>query len=133
MHLVESFLEGGKYRTDVWAATERVLRPMLKLKKKKPTLVHRFVSLIDRCAQRGFDRMPANVIRHEGNGVYAIGDRHGPLLRASGFFDEGHDKPTFVLMDFYEKHGQKLREPERGRIAEVARIRDQREWVKVNK
>lgn len=132
MHLVEVFREGGKYRTDVWAATERVLRPMLKLAKKKATLVHRFVSLIDKCAQRGFDRMPANVIRHEGNGVYAIGDRHGPLLRASGFYDEGHDKPTFVLMDFYEKHGQKSTETEKEGIAEVARIRDQRTWVKVN-
>jgi len=132
MHQVEPVLEGSEYQTDVWMATDRVLREMEKLSKKKPLLVHRFGSLIKKCARRGFDRVPANLIRHEGDGVYAIGDRHGPLLRASGFYAAEQPKQTFVIMDFYEKHGQKLRETEKQRIAQVAEIRDKRQWVRVS-
>jgi hypothetical protein len=132
MHEVEPFLEGSEYQTDVWAATDRVLDEMDKLRKKKAVLVARFLKLLERCARTGFDQLPTNVIRHEGNGVYAIGDRQGPLLRASGFYEERQKKQTFILMDFYEKHGQKLRGNERDRIAKVAQIRDDDDWVRTS-
>jgi len=133
MHEVEPFLEGSEYQTDVWAASDRVLDEMDKLRKKKAVLVARFVKLIERCARTGFDQLPTNVIRHEGNGVYAIGDRQGPLLRASGFYDERQKKQTFILMDFYEKHGQKMRRTEKERISQVAQVRDNREWIRVSR
>jgi glutamate dehydrogenase/leucine dehydrogenase len=132
MHEVEPVLEGSEYQTDVWAATERVLVAMEKLRKKKALLVDRFFKLIKKCAVAGFGNVPTNLVRHEGNGVYAIGDRHGPLLRASGFYLEGQAKQTFVIMDFYEKHGQKPREAEKERIVQVAQIRDKRQWVRVS-
>jgi len=129
--LVEGLFEGTAYLTDVWAATDRVVRPIRKLAKKKGAQVLRFMKLLQRCAEHGFERMPAGVVRHEGKAVYAIGDRYGPLLRASGFYVEGQKKRTFVIMDFYEKHGQKARTTEQERNAEIARIREQGEWTKV--
>ena len=132
MHEVEPVLEGSEYQTDVWAATERVLVAMEKLRKKKALLVDRFFKLIKKCAVASFGNVPTNLVRYEGNGVYAIGDRHGPLLRASGFYVDGQAKQTFVIMDFYEKHGQKPREAEKERIVQVAQIRDKRQWVRVS-
>ena len=54
MHEVEPVLEGSEYQTDVWAATERVLVAMEKLRKKKALLVDRFFKLIKKCAVAGF-------------------------------------------------------------------------------
>lgn len=128
MYLVEGFPVGGEYLTNVWAATSRVLAPMLKLQKRKPALVSRFVMLIGRCAKVGFDNCP-KAVRYERHGVYAFGDRHGSLLRAAGFYVEEKEKQTFLMMGFYEKHGQSMRGNEGDLIVEVKNIRDNGEWV----
>jgi hypothetical protein len=130
MHRVEVYLEGVEYATDVWAATDRVLAPMEKLARRKGVLVARFEALLERCAKVGFDRLPVNVIKHYEDGVYGIGERKGPLLRALGFYASGQARQTFVLMDFYEKHGQHNRPIDDERICEVVRIRRSHDWVK---
>lgn len=127
MHSVESFRVGDEYVTDVWAATNRVLAPIKKLQKKKRGIVNRLMMLIDRCAKCGFDDCP-KVVQHREHGVYVIGDRHGPLLRIAGFHVYRKDKQRFVMMGFYEKHGQSMRGSETDLIREVKRIRDKDEW-----
>lgn len=125
---VEPLFEGDEFQTDVWAATDQVVRAMVKLANKKRELVLRFNGLIERCARRGFATLPNNLLRHEGNSVYALGDRNGPLLRAVGFFHPGQRKEVFVLIDFFEKHATKLRGNERERCKAAARIRDSGGW-----
>ncbi len=125
---IERYLTGGEYRTDLWAATVNVLDKMKKLSKRKRELVARFGALLKRAAKVGFDDTADGMVRHEGNGVYAIGDRHGPLLRATGFYAEDIQKQTFVLMEFYEKRGQENTQPQRDMLRRIAKIRDKKGW-----
>jgi hypothetical protein len=128
MHKVEPFEVGPRFKTDLWAATENVLTAMVKLGKRKHQMVMRFRALLRRGAQSGFDNLPANLIQHFDWQVYTFGDRQGSLLRSAGFFDDTQNKQTFILMDFYEKHGQKYRDTERERIIKIARIRNAGDW-----
>jgi hypothetical protein len=128
---LEPYLVGEQYKTDVWAATSQVIGEMLKLAKKKRELVIRFRKLLEKCAQFGFSELPANLMRNEGDAVYAIGDRRGPLLRAAGFFVEGEPKETFALMVFFEKHATKPRGNEKEQFRKLARIRDDHQWTLV--
>jgi hypothetical protein len=125
---VEIYIADSDFQTDVWAATDNVIRRMLKLAKKKKKLVLEFQGLLQRAAKTGFDTLPSSLLKHEFDNVYAFGNRQGSLLRAGGFFHEPAAKRTFVLMDFFEKHGQKLRASERKRLQEIGRIRDCNEW-----
>ena len=100
---------------------------MRKLSRRKCELVARFTSLLERLAKVGFDQT-SGVVRHEGKGVYVIGDRHGPLLRAAGFYTGGRTKQTFVLMEFYEKSGQENTQRQRDIIQRIAEIRDKMGW-----
>ena len=120
--------EGQCYKTDLWAASNNVLREMLKLAKKKHQMVMRFRALLKRGAQSGFDNLPLNLFQHFDWQVYTFGDRQGSLLRSAGFFDDAQEKQTFILMDFYEKHGQQYRDNERERVIKVAKIRDTDDW-----
>ena len=116
------------YVTDVWGASDRVIGEMRKLAKKKRELVYRFHKLIQRCASVGFGTLESNLLRNEGGAVYCLGDRHGPLLRAAGFFFDGHSRETFIFLDFFEKHGTRQRGNEKENYKEVARIRDNHGW-----
>lgn len=128
---VEPYLVGDMYTTDVWAATDQVVGEMLKLAKKKRENVERFRKLIKKCATFGFSALTTTLMRNEGDAVYAIGDRQGPLLRAAGFFVDGQPKETFLLMVFFEKHATKPRGNEKERCRKVARIRDDGKWTLV--
>ncbi|UCE60655.1 MAG: hypothetical protein JSU63_02670 [Phycisphaerales bacterium] len=125
---VEKYLTGAEYHTDLWAATENVVNRMEKLAKKKRDLVVRFRGLLKRAAKVGFDQTADRMVRPEGNGIYAIGDRHGPLLRAAGFYAEDTRKQTFVLMEFYEKSGKENKKPQRDILRRIAEIRDNKGW-----
>jgi len=118
---------GEEFETDVWAATKNVIGRMAKLAKKKPRQVARFRALLKRAARVGFGNTAPGVVRHEGNHVYMIGDRHGPLLRAAGFYSE-NGKQTFLLFEFFEKTGQGLTAPQEEILQRIARIREDNAW-----
>jgi len=118
---------GEEFETDVWAATKNVISRMAKLAKKKPEQVARFRALLKRAATVGFDNTADGVVRHEGDQVYVIGDRHGPLLRAAGFYS-ATGKQTFLLFEFFEKTGQELTPPQRGMLQGIAKIREEMAW-----
>lgn len=128
MTQIERYFTGDQYRTDLWAATGNMLRRMERASKKKHELVARFIALLKRAAKVGFDDLPDAMVRHEGDGVYVIGDRRGPLLRAAGFYAPNTRKQTFVLMEFYEKRGQKNAQPQRKLVRRIAEIRDLKDW-----
>ena len=68
------------------------------------------------------------ILRHEWGGVYRIG-LFGSLFRLIGFYD-GPSQKDFIIVDAFEKKGQKLTKGECKRIDAVVDIKKQGIWEK---
>ncbi|MBI1826912.1 MAG: hypothetical protein HY287_15280 [Planctomycetes bacterium] len=128
MHDVEPYRVGPRFKTDLWVDAKRVAREMKKIARKKRDLVNEYQALTDRAATIGFDDLPDTLFAHFDWQVYTLGNRQGSLFRGAGFFDSKKPKQTFLMMDFYEKHGQHYRLIEREKIIRVAQIRNEGSW-----
>jgi hypothetical protein len=69
-------------------------------------------------------------IKHERDGVYRIGHRND-LFRILGFFENDATKQSFIAVDAFTKNGQNLKDPEQHKIDQVAAIKNEGGYKKV--
>lgn len=129
---VEAWYVGDKYVTQICVARDRVKLELVKYARKNGEKVLRFRKLIERYAEKGIRNLPSESVHNYGDGVLCLGQRHGPMMRAEGFFMEGEVRETFGIFSFFEKNGQRLRGSQREISKELAIIRDQQLWEFVN-
>lgn len=128
IHRVEPLFVGDDYRTDVWIAEQasEVLNTFLGKAKARGK---EFIAKVEHYAKNGFENFEHSrgPIRHEGNQVFRIGQTSS-LFRLVGFY-VGR-KLEFICIDGFTKRGRKLSGPQRERLAQVARIKRQKSWVR---
>lgn len=119
---------GDDYRTDVWIS-EQASEVLSKFLGKTRAKGQELVAKVEHYAESGFENFEhgRGPIRHEGNQVFRIGQTSS-LFRLIGFYVGG--KSEFICMDGFTKRGRKLSGPQRERIAQVARIKQQGSWVR---
>lgn len=119
---------GDDYSTDVWIS-ERASEVLGKFLRKARARGNEFIAKVEHYAVNGFEKFEHRdgPIRHEGNHVFRIGQKSS-LFRLIGFYVGG--KTEFICMDGFTKRGKALSKPQRERIAQVARIKQQRAWVR---
>ncbi len=128
IHRVEPLFVGDDYRTDVWIS-EHASEVLNKFLGKTKAKGKEFIAKVEHYAKSGFENFEHSCgpIRHEWNRVFRIGQRSS-LFRLIGFYVSG--KSEFMCMDGFTKRGKKLSGPQRERIAQVAKIKSQKSWVR---
>ena len=119
---------GDDYSTDVWIS-EQASAVLSKFLRKTRAKGKEFIAKVEHYAENGFGNFEHDQgpIRHEHNHVFRIGQKSS-LFRLIGFYVGG--KTEFICMDGFTKRGKTLSKPQRERIAQVARIKQQESWVR---
>ena len=130
MYTVTALFSGSGHKTRIWVspqAAKKIHECVLKKDKPKDALLKK----LQRYATNGFQHYEGdhNPIRHEAHGVYRIGLPPKSLFRMIGFYED-HTKRDFIILDAYEKRGQKLGASDRDRIKHVAQVRNDQLWEK---
>lgn len=97
---------------------------------KRPDL--RFWIRIKRLAQNGFaygERSTPQIVKHEWDQVYRVGYVDS-LFRMIGFYED-NSKHDFIAIDSFLKKGKQLTKGQRKLIDEVATIKRNATWKKV--
>ena len=128
IHRVKPLFVGDDYSTDVWIS-ERASEVLSKFLRKTRARGKEFIAKVEYYAENGFENFEHSdgPIRHEGNHVFRIGQKSS-LFRLIGFYVG--EKTEFICMDGFTKRGKTLSRPQRERIAQVARIKQQEYWVR---
>ena len=131
MHDVRELKFGTPCKTALWfsAKAERDLGRF----RKKGDPDKSFWKQLKRCSENGFALYEAGdwpKVKEEWDGAWRFGIRVS-LFRLIGFYEDD-SKASFIVIDAFFKSGQGLSDPERRRIDEVARIKRQALWRKVN-
>ena len=123
--IVSEFPWSGRVATRLWI-TDRALDVFTEYQRAEQPPEH-FLKKLKRYCTNGFANYigETNPIRHEWGGVFRIGD--GGLFRLLAFFD-GKDQSRFIVIDAYQKRGQKLGKSDRDRIDEVADVKRTNAW-----
>ena len=129
MHIVDSLFGGPEYQTTV-SISKKASKTLDKFAKKNQQVVGYLLKKLKFYAEKGFQLYEGEgkPIRHEWDGVLRIGETSS-LLRLLGFY-EHEDKSSFLIIDAYRKHGQRLSSDDRERIDRVASVRRNRLWTK---
>lgn len=126
---VTPLFKGPKYKTAVWISRS-VGRELRRRAKRDRPMMERFLAKLEHYAKFGLGKFEQSdgPVRYEWDSVYRIGDRSS-LFRLIGFFD-GPERADFLVIDCFEKRGQKLDRTDKRRIDAVARIKRECCWRK---
>src|SRR6266545_502161 len=125
MYEVEELFAGDPCRTKLWVSVQ-VSRAISDFALKNRRSVEQLLKRLQHYTKNGFSNYEGDgPIRYEWDGVYRIGHKSN-LFRIIGFYDGG--KTEFIAIEAFTKHGQKLSKPEKNRINEVVRVKEQRLW-----
>lgn len=113
--------------TDVWIS-EKAAKKLLKQARKSH--IPNFHALLKRYAATGFSTFEGSQspIRHEGEGVYRIGNVSS-LFRLYGFYD-GPGKTCFIIVDAATKPDTQIDSQTKLLLRKVAKVRQYHEWRK---
>jgi hypothetical protein len=127
IEVVDQLFVGRKFSTCVWISKRagKSLAKFVKVADGKRLLLKLRHYSTEGFAGFEYSKGP---IRHEGSGVFRIGDP-ASLIRLIGFYI-GARKDEFVIMDSFKKRGTRLSSSDRARVKEVARIKKHKLWKK---
>ena len=112
----------------MWVS-EQARKAIEKFVKRKGDSGIRFLQKVKHYAKAGFREFESKSgpIRHEWKGVYRVA-HSSFLFRLIGFYED--DADGFIAIDAFMKTGRQLKDSQRDRIDEVARVRDRGSWKK---
>lgn len=120
--------------TRVWISADALKTFNKYQKREQPT--KSFIKKLKRYSERGFwnfqgDSKSKRPIRPEWDDILRIGEISS-LFRLYGFYEDG-SKSNFIIIDAFLKHDTALSEAERKRINEVAKVKRDRTWEKIER
>lgn len=130
VHVVDRLFVGPGYVTEVWISEDASAAFD---KFTGQTHETGLVEKLEYYAKAGFAKHEGKKrpILHEGNGVFRIRLK-GTLFRLLGVYEKGRGKRSFIIIDGFEKRGQKLSASDRERIKNVGRVKELEAWKRRN-
>jgi len=129
MYEVDDLFPDDNCVTQVWVSA-RAAKEIAEHNRTKANPPGALLKKLRRYARTGFAHYEGDEkqIRHEGDGVYRIGQKES-LFRIIGFYEDD-DRCQFTAIATRQKRGQELSAADRKCIRMVARVKREKLWKK---